>query len=173
MKGHLHVLAFGLGALLALPAAASAQQSLKMGIVDTTRAAANSKDGKAAEQALKNLREQKRDEFQPKDEKLKRMREEYETQRFVLSGDALQEREVAIMKMQRDLERDLQAAQEEFEIEHRKLMQPVLRSILKVVNEVARDQGYDVVLERTSPGVLFYSDELDITDEVIERLNAG
>ncbi len=172
MTGHRHLLAWSLGALLALPAAASAQQ-LKIGIVDTTRAAANSRDGKAAEQSLKDLRERKRDEFQPKDEKLKRMREEYETQRFVLSGDALQEREVQIMKAQRDLERDLQAAQEEFEIEHRKLMQPVLRSILKVVNEVAKDKGYDVVLERTSPGVLFYSDQLDITDEVIERLNKG
>lgn len=170
MNPHGAPLACALALALFWPAAASAQ-SVKIAFVDTTRAAANSKEGRAADLYLKNLRETKRDEFRPKDEKLKRMRDEYETQRFVLSKEALQERELELMKTQRDLERDLQAAQEEFEIEQRKRMQPILKSILDVVNDIARDGGYDVVLEKTSPGVLFFSDALDITDKVIERLN--
>lgn len=164
------LLASALALGLLLPAVASAQ-SLKIAFVDTTRAAANSKEGKAADQYLKDLRERRRDEFRPKDEKLKRLREEYDTQRFVLSNEALQEREIDLVKLQRNLERDLEEAQEEFEIEQRKRMQPILKSILKVVGEIARDEGYGVVLEKTSPGVLFYSDALDITDQVIERLN--
>ena len=163
------LLAFALALGLLLPAVASAQAP-KIAFVDTTRAAANSKEGKSADQYLKDLRERKRDEFRPKDEKLKRMRDEYETQRFVLSKEALQEREIDLLKVQRNLERDLEEAQEEFEIEQRKRMQPILKSILKVVNEVARDGSYDLVLEKTSPGVLFYADSLDITDQVIERL---
>ena len=160
-----------LAALLLAPALAGAQDQ-RIGFVDTTRAAANSRDGKAAEQSLKNLREQKRDEFRPKDERLKRLQEELQTQRFVLSKAALQERELEIYKLRRNLERDLEAAQEEFELEQRKLMQPILQSILQVVNQVAQDKGYLVILEKTSPGVLFYSDTLDITDKVIARLNA-
>jgi outer membrane protein len=162
-------LALAASAILVLPGLAQAQTVVAF--VDTTRAAANSTDGKAAEQKLKALRDKKRGEFQPQDEKLKRMREEYETQRFVLSREALQEREIEILKTQRNLERDLEGAQEEFEIEQRRLMQPILKSILDVVNQVAKDKGYGLVLEKTSPGVLFYSDQLDITDEVITRLN--
>ena len=164
------LLACALALGLLLPAVASAQAP-KIAFVDTTRAAANSKEGKSADQYLKDLRERRRDEFRPKDEKLKRMRDEYETQRFVLSKEALQEREIDLLKMQRNLERDLEEAQEEFEIEQRKRMQPILKSILKVVDEIARDAGYGVVFEKTSPGLLFYSDALDITDKVIERLN--
>ena len=162
-------LALAASAILVLPGLAAAQTVVAF--VDTTRAAANSSKGKAAEQTLKNLREEKRGEFQPQDEALKRMRDEYETQRFVLSREALQEREIEILKTQRNLERELEAAQEEFEIEQRRLMQPILKSILDVVNQVAKDKGYGLVLEKTSPGVLFYSEQLDITDEVISRLN--
>jgi Skp family chaperone for outer membrane proteins len=52
-------------------------------------------------------------------------------------------------------------------------MQPILKAVLNAVSNVARDKGYSVVLEKASPGVLFYSDDLDITDQVIERLNEG
>ena len=163
-------LAFAPVPWLLLPQSALAEEQ-RIGIVDTTRAAANSKQGKAADKFLKELRERKRSEFRPKDEKLKRLRDEYETQRFVLSKDALQDRELELLKLQRGLERDLEEAQEEFEIEQRKRMQPILKNILKVVNEVARDGGYHVVLERTSPGLHFYSEKLDITDAVIQKLN--
>ena len=155
--------------LLCAPAAASAQQ--KFAFVDSIRAAANSKEGKAAQERLKNMTDQKRAEFRPKEEKLKRMQEEFETQRFVLSRQALQERELDMLKGRRNLERDLQEAQDEFEIEQRKLMSPILKAVLDAVSDIAKDKGYHVVLERQSPGVLFYSDELDITDQVIERLN--
>lgn len=164
------IAALALAAALVVPSLARSQ-ALGVAIVDSRRAAANSREGKAAEQQLKDLSSRKREEFTPKEEKLKRAREEYETQRFVLSREAIQEREIDIMKMQRNLERDLEEAQEEMAIEERKLMQPILRNILRVVTEVARDQGYQVVLERGSPGVLFYAQELDITDQVIAKLN--
>lgn len=165
-----HILALGVIAGFWLPAVASAQGP-KIAFVDTTRAAANSKAGKEADQALSSLRDQKRGEFGPKEQALKQLQEEYETQRFVLSKTALQERELELLKKRRDLERDLAAATEEFEIEQRKLMQPILQSILQAVGQLAKEQGYDVILEKTSPGVLFYSDTLDITDLVIARLN--
>lgn len=164
------IAALALAAAMMVPVLASAQ-GLGVAIVDSRRAAANSKEGKAAEQQLKDLSSRKRDEFMPKEEKLKRAREEYETQRFVLSKEALQEREIEIVKLQRNMERDLEEAQEEMAIEERKLMQPILRKILRAVKDVARAQGYQVVLERSSPGVLFYSDDLDITDLVIAKLN--
>ncbi len=164
------IAALALAAAMMVPVLASAQ-GLGVAIVDSRRAAANSKEGKAAEQQLKDLSSRKRDEFMPKEEKLKRAREEYETQRFVLSKEALQEREIEIVKLRRNMERDLEEAQEEMAIEERKLMQPILRKILRAVKEVARAQGYQVVLERSSPGVLFFSDDLDITDLVIAKLN--
>lgn len=160
-------------AALLICAGPAAAQTQKIAFVDSVRAASNSRDGKAAQEKLQALSDKKRDEFKPKEERFKKLQEEFETQRFVLSQEALQERELELLKTKRNLERDLEEAQEEFEIEQRRLMQPILKQIYDVVGKVAKDQGYDMVLERTTPFVLFYADSLDITEKVIERLNEG
>ena len=114
---------------------------------------------------------QKRDEFKPKEEQIQRMQEELETQKFVLSKDARQERELELLKRKRSLERDLEEAQEELQIEERKLTQPIIENIIGTVKAVARDKKYTTVLARNNPILIYHSDELDITDEVIKRLD--
>ena len=170
LRSVLLLLALGLLPGLVVPAVAEAQD-LRLAFIDTRRAVANSKEGKAAEKTLTGLMEKKRDELRPFEEQLKRMQEEYETQRFVLSKEALQERELDLLKRRRDLERDMTAAQEEIEIEERKAMQPILKRIQDVLRDVGKEKGYAMILEKSSPGVLFYEESLDITDLVIQRLN--
>ncbi len=160
-----------MGVLLA-PAFASAAE-LKIAFVDARRAVAGSKQGKAAKQQLDNVSEKKRGELRPREEELKRITEEFESQRFVLSKDALQEREITILKKRRDLERDFQSAQEELEIAQRKIMDPLLRDVRAAVQKVGETKGFTVILERGSPGVLYFEDGLDITDLVIQSLNEG
>lgn len=152
------------------PAFASAQE-VKVAFVDARRAVAGSKQGKAAKEQLDSVSEKKRAELRPREEELKRLTEEFESQRFVLSKDALQEREIDLLKRRRDLERDFQAAQEELEIEQRKIMDPLLRDVRAAVQKVGESKGFTVILERGSPGVLYFEDKLDITDLVIQRLN--
>ena len=159
-----------LGAALLAPSFASAQE-LKIAFVDARRAVASSKQGKAAKAQLDSVSESKRQLLRPREEELKRLTEEFESQRFVLSRDALQEREIDLLKRRRDLERDFQAAQEDFEIAQRKIMDPLLREVRTAVQKVGEDKGFTVILERGSPGVLYYEDGLDITDLVIQRLN--
>ena len=160
-----------MGVLLA-PAFASAAE-LKIAFVDARRAVAGSKQGKAAKQQLDSVSEKKRGELRPLEEELKRITEEFESQRFVLSKDALQEREITILKKRRDLERDFQSAQEELEIAQRKIMDPLLRDVRAAVQKVGETKGFTVILERGSPGVLYFEDGLDITDLVIQSLNEG
>jgi len=166
--GRLIALAAAVGILL--PSLARAQE-VKMGFVDSRRAIFSSKAGKAVEDRLTSLMSEKREEFRPRDEKLKKQREEFDAQRFVLSQEALQEKQLELQKMRNDIERDMAAAEEEMEIEQRKLMDPLLRKTLKAVGEVGKDKKFTVILERASPGVLYYAESLDVTDLVIQRLN--
>lgn len=165
-------LAPALVAVLLAPAFASAAE-LKIAFVDARRAVSGSKQGKAAKEQLDSVSSKKQAELRPREEELKRVTEEFESQRFVLSKDALQEREIDILKKRRDLERDFQAAQEELEIEQRKIMDPLLREVRAAVQKVGEAKGFTVILERGSPGVLYFEDGLDITDLVIQNLNEG
>jgi outer membrane protein len=117
--------------------------------------------------------QQKREELRPREAELKRLTEEFESQRFVLSKEALQEREINLLKQRRDLERDFQSAQEELEIEQRRIMDPLLRDVRAAVHKVGEANSFTVILERGSPGVLYFETGLDITDLVIQSLNEG
>ena len=165
-------LSLALISVLLAPAFASAEE-VKIVFVDARRAVNSSKQGKAAKQQLDTVSQKKREELQPREDELKRLTEEFESQRFVLSKEALQEREIDLLQRRRGLERDFQAAQEELEIEQRRIMDPLLRDVRAAVQKVGEANGFTVILERGSPGVLYFENSLDITDLVIQNLNEG
>lgn len=82
--------------------------------------------------------------------------------------------------------RELQARQQEFQQDRQNtestlntraqtMQQNILEEIKPVIEAVAKDKGADLVLSSGfSPnGVLFADPSLDVTDEVVKRLNAG
>ena len=107
------------GLLLAGPAAAA--ESVRIAVVNQQRALASSNEGRAAEKALKSLMQKKRTELEPLEQELKRQQEEFESQKYVLSRSALEERKLDLLKRQRDLERSMREAEDDLEIENRVL----------------------------------------------------
>lgn len=166
-----YVLVLLAAAGLFVPASALAEDQVRLAIVDVTRALANSKEGKVAEKAITALMEKRRESLRPDEEELRRLSEEYQAQQFVLSKDALRERELDIVKRRNDLERNMAAAREDIEIEERKRMQPLLQRVQKVLKDLGREKGFTVILEKSSPGMLYFEDGLDITDLVTQRLD--
>ncbi len=161
-----------LGLVLALLAPAlPAFAEVKVAIVDTRRAVISSEGGKAAESTLSQLEDKKKKELEPRSGKCKKMQEDIEAQRFVLSDEAIQERMIEFQSCQRDLERDFQAAKDELAVQNRKLLAPLMKKLEEAVKEIGKDKGFDLVLERSNSGILFSTDSLDITDLVIKKLN--
>jgi len=89
---------------------------LRVGVVDVRKAVFSSSEGKTAQQQFSKLEDEKMSELRPRQEEVRRLEEEYEKQKFVLSPDALQERRLEIVKRRRDLERDFNEAQDDLQI---------------------------------------------------------
>lgn len=157
--------------VLAVSLPAQAADASKMGIVDMQRVVANSRDGKAAEKKLNDLLTKKREQFKPQEEQFQKLRGELESQQFVLSPEALEERQIELAQLKSKLERDLQAAQEEVQIERRKMLAPLLRRIQEVIAAIGKTEGFVMIVERQQPGVLYFNESLDITEMVIKNLN--
>ncbi len=52
------------------------------------------------------------------------------------------------------------------------LVQPIMDEVYEVVKSIAQSRGYAVVLDRASASsVIFASPDIDISDEVLERMN--
>lgn len=152
-----------------LPQAASAEP--KIGFVNTQKVLAESKAAKAAEEQLNQLLEQKRQQFQPQQEQFSKLRQEFETQVSVLSPEALEERQIELAQLKSQIERDVQEAEEEVQIERRKALAPLLRKLRRVIVEIGEKEGFALIMEPQN-GVIYYSESLDITDQVIAALDA-
>lgn len=161
-----------LGSLL-LPVVASAQGDAKVAFVDTRRALTNCKEGKSVQEKLKAMLEKKRAEFGPKRDEVQKLEQEFESQQFVLSEEAREERRVQIAQTKKKLEREFEDAQAEVAIEERKMMKPLIDKVDKELKALGKDKGFTVILEQTAPFVLYSQETLDITDMLIERLNGA
>jgi outer membrane protein len=159
------------GGLLITPSFAQAQVEIKIAVVDARRALISSKKGMAAEKKLKALMESKKREIEPLEASLKRKQEEFESQKYVISKSAADDRRLELIKEERDLERRMREAQDELELEQRKLMQPMLKAVEETLSKLGKEMNFAVILEKSSPGVLYTDPTLDITDLVIERMN--
>ena len=85
----------------------------------------------------------------------------------------LQEKAIEFQSCQRDLERDVQAARDEIAVQESKLMAPIAKKLDEAVKSIGKDKEFDLVLDRSTPGVLYSTDTLDITELVIQKLNAN
>lgn len=157
------------GLLLTGPAAAA--ESVRIAVVNQQRALASSNEGRAAEKALKSLIQKKRTQLEPLEQELKRLQEEFESQKYVLSRSALEERKLDLLKRQRDLERSMREAEDDLEIENRRLMQPLVKRIEQALAEIGKEKDFTVILETKSAAVLYAEESIDITDLVIRKLN--
>jgi outer membrane protein len=163
-------MSLGLTLALVIPAL-PAFAEFKLAVVDQRRALLSSEGGKAAESTLSQLEEKKKKELEPRSAKCKKLQEDVESQRFVLSDEAIQERMIEFQSCQRDLERDFQAAKDEITVQNRKLLAPLAKKLEDAVKQIGKDKGFDLVLDRSTPGVLYSTDTLDITELVIKKLN--
>jgi len=153
--------------LPALPAAAD----FKLALVDRQRALISSDKGKEAEKTLTQLQDKKKKELEPRSTQCKKLQEEIESQKFVLSEDALQQKGMEAQRCQRDLERDFQAAKDEIVMQQQSLLGPLAKKLEEVVTALGKEKEFDLILDRSTPGVLYAPDTTDVTELVIKRLN--
>lgn len=56
--------------------------------------------------------------------------------------------------------------------ENEKISGPIIQLIRKAVNEIALQEGYDMVVDRATGAVLFWKKDNDLTQKVLDYLNS-
>ncbi len=50
-------------------------------------------------------------------------------------------------------------------------MKPLLKSLEEVLTTMAKDESYDIIMNRSEHGVLFARETFDMTKSVLDKLN--
>jgi len=113
-------------------------------------------------------------EFAPRDAKLvaeqkkvKELEDKLSRDSAIMSNEGRRKLERDILSQKREIKRARDEFTEDFNIRRNEELSKMQREIALSIVSLAKEKGYDLILES---GVIYASDRVDITTEVIDRL---
>ncbi len=164
----LMLVCFALIASPALFASPVEAQDQKIGYVDLQKALNLSASGKAAKEKIKAKVQGYDAEVQQRQEELKKLKEDLEKQAMLLSEEARNNKERSYQQKVKDYQRFTKDIQETLQQTDADLTRKILESLLKVVQDVGKSEGYAIILEKTESSLVYADESIDITNEVIK-----
>ena len=153
--------------VLAATLGSVAKADVKIGFVDMQKAVQTTAEGKKAKAELEGEFEKKKKELQKREADLKKMGEDLEKKKSVLSEEALQKKQGEFQEEMMKYRETVNKSQVEIQKKDHDLTQPILDKMRKVIETVAKDKGYNMVLENSAM-VLYATKDNDLTDDVIK-----
>ncbi len=136
-------------------------------VVDMQKAIQGTAEGKKAKSELEGEFEKKKKELQKREGDLKKMGEDLEKKKSVLSEEALGKKQAEFQEEMMKYREVMGKSQVEIQKKERDLTAPILEKMRKVIEKVAKEKGFNLVLEN-SGAILFAEKTNDITDDVVK-----
>jgi len=148
-------------------------QTAQIGFVDLQRVLVGSKRGKEVLAKLQAEKDAKQREIEAQEKEIRQVEVNLEKQRDALTEDARKDREREIRDRTRDLRRTVEDLDRSFSERGRDLQQKLIQDVAVVVRAYGKEKGYLLIMEKRLSGVLYGSEAVDLTDEVIAAYDAS
>ena len=152
-------------------AAPAPAAGIKIGVINVERLIQESALGKEAFNRVKKLNDAKKEEGDKLSKELREMEQKLADQGSAMADDkrdalqkSYQEKAIAFKRFQDDANRDLEAAQ-------KKELSELERRVFPIINQVGKEKGFTLILNKFQSGLVFVDDSVDITDEVLKVFN--
>jgi outer membrane protein len=154
-------------------APAPAAGNSKIGVIEVQRIVQESAIGKESLARVQKLQQAKQEDLVKRQKELRDLEQKIQDQGKSLSEDAMEKVQKDYQAKAVELKRFQDDAQRELEEAQRKELGDLEKRIMPVINEVAREQGYQLVFNKFNSGLLFADDKsVDLTESVITRFNS-
>jgi len=162
---------------LSIPGKAIAADG-KIGTISLQDVLSQSKIGQQAQKDLESKVQEYQEKFAPEQKELEDLAADIEKKRSVWSKDVLAEKERSYQKLMREYKLKTDDAQYELQQLEKKVMEPILKDLHEIIAEYGKKENFVIILENTRKGLssriglLYASDEIDISDAVLKLLDA-
>jgi len=153
-------------------AAAGFAQQVKVGVVNSQNAFNTSLEGKKAQGQLQDKDNKIKADLAKLDNEIKQLQTKLSTQQMTLTNEAavqiqsdIDKKTTARKRLEEDATRDMQQVKYA-------LIQRIRGEMVGIIEAIAKEKGYDLVLDLGASGIVFFNPTIDITDEVIKRYDA-
>ena len=164
---------FAIVALALLVGAGSAEaQALKIGYVNSQQILATSAEAAAAEERFNQEMQGFQAEVQRLEQELSGLQQRYQQQQLTLSPEARANREQQIQQKLQEYQTRTQQLQQQADQRRAELVQPVVDKITAIIETIREEGQYHLILDVAAGSIISADSTLDLTPEVIQRLNA-
>ena len=139
--------------------------------MDIERAVVETTDGQRIQSTLKKLFEGKHADLNKQQEALNKERDTLEKQRHTLGEAVLAQRAEKWQREAAQLQQKFAEYNQELQRKESELTGPVFQKTMSIISRLARQEGFDVVVDRQAAPHI--RGDLDLTDRVIQLHNAG
>jgi outer membrane protein len=156
-------------ALLALTAGLASAAD-RVGYVDVQAAVERSERAAAAQKDLQSQVQRERSQLGAKRQRVQRLREELKKQGSLMSAEQRDKKEMALQKAVQAFQQARRSAQQALDQRRQRVLQDLYKEVEAIAANLAEQEGLDRVLRASA--VLYPGDGVNLTDRVVERLNA-
>jgi outer membrane protein len=142
----------------------------KIGVFDPNRMLQETNEGKRVSEQITKYRDTKQAELDKKRQDIVDLQNQLQTQGLSLSAEKRADLEKQIQKRSLELNSAVEAAQREDQLETSEALTKFQGQIMSVLEQFARDEGFDIVLEKSL--VAYSGPQVDVTSMLVERFNA-
>lgn len=143
--------------------------SLNIAVINADDVLSNSKVVNFIQEKIINKEKEYQVEINKKQTSLKKEFQEIEKKRSVLSEKSLKKEEDKFAKKYQDLKEELTKRRESLKTASLKAFVRVDKKMNKIIKDISEEQDIDLVLPTSN--IIFAKDKLDISAQVLERLN--
>jgi outer membrane protein len=151
---------------LAVPAVRAADEA-RVGYVNVQYLVDNSPQATAASSDLEQKFGPQQRELQKQKQEFERLQQKLQKDGLVMSENERADVEQQLRELKREIERGQKDLREELNIQRNDILSRIQDSVMKSVQDLAKDEGYDLIVGQ---GALYASDAVNLTDKVLARM---
>jgi outer membrane protein len=159
--------------VLVLAASAAAQTAVKIGYIDSQQILNQDPSAQEAQQQFEADLARYRAEVDQIGQELQDLISRYEQQQSMLSEEAKSNRQEEIRLKQTQYQQRISELEQQAGMRQAELVEPVMERINAVIEDMRADGGYSMIFDVAAQGIIAADPALDLTAEVIRRLQAG
>ena len=160
-----------LGFLFLSFALLQAQQTVKIGVVDSQKILFNSNRGKEVLAQLEKKSKEMQSKLDKLDKEIQQLENKISTQRVALDPEALTKLGDELQKKRTERQRFWEDSQREIASLRARLFTKMRNEILPIIQQIGKEKGYTLIVDLGDAGAIYWDPAVDITDEVIKRYN--
>jgi outer membrane protein len=162
------VLAVSLAVVCLFRVSLATAQPAKIAVIDLDKFQKTSKSFQKAGAVFKKKLEDLQKKLDDERNAVAKLEEEFKKQSMMLSLDAQEDKRRELEKKRRYYKYLYDEFSQEMKETETEAIKKVMQELEKVVEKIGQKEGYTLIVEKRTPGLIYFNKTMDITDRVIE-----